>query len=152
MYKYIEDSLENNEYNHYEVSNYAKKGYESKHNLVYWNNEESYGFGLSSTSYVNNIRRTNTKNLTKYLTNDYLDEEIYEDKEIRMENQVMLGLRKIDGLNLDIFKEKYNIDLEEVYNIKSLLKEGYLIKENNYLKINKEYIYVSNEILLKIFD
>ena len=152
MYKYIEDSLENNEYNHYEVSNYAKKGYESKHNLVYWNNEEYYGFGLSSTSYVNNIRRTNTKNLTKYLTNDYLDEEIYEDKEIRMENQVMLGLRKIDGLNLDIFKEKYNIDLEEVYNIKSLLKEGYLIKENNYLKINKEYIYVSNEILLKIFD
>ena len=56
-----------NGYIHYEVSNYAKKGYESKHNLVYWNNEQYYGFGLSSTSYINNIRRTNTKNLTKYI-------------------------------------------------------------------------------------
>ncbi len=152
MYKYIEDTLENNEYIHYEVSNYAKKGYESKHNLVYWNNEEYYGFGLSSTSYINNTRRTNTKNLTKYLNNNYLDEENYEDKKTRMENEIMLGLRKIDGLNLNTFKEKYSIDLEEIYDITDLLKQGYLIKEDNNLKINKEHIYISNEILLKIFD
>lgn len=152
MYKYIKETLENNGYIHYEISNYAKKGYESKHNLTYWNNEEYYGFGLSSTSYLDNKRRTNTKNITKYLNGAYLGEEIYEDKETRIENEVMLGLRKIDGLNLDTFKRKYNIDLEEVYDISHLLEEGYLIKENNNLKINKEYIYISNEILLKIFD
>ena len=150
MYKYIENTLENNNYIHYEVSNYAKEGYESKHNLVYWDNEEYYGFGLSSTSYINNIRRTNTKNLNKYLDNNYIDEENYEDIDIRIENEIMLGLRKIDGIDLDNFKNKYNKCLEEIYDINDLVEEGYLVKENNKLKINKEYIYISNEILLRI--
>jgi len=152
MYKLIEDTLEENNYIHYEISNYARKGYESKHNLVYWNNEEYYGFGLGSTSYLNNIRRTNTKNLSQYLNGIYIDEEEYENLDTRIENEVMLGLRKLEGINLDTFKEKYNIDLEEKYNIEKLLQEKYLIKENNHIKINKEYIYISNEILLKILS
>lgn len=152
MYKYIENTLEKNGYIHYEISNYAKDNYESKHNLVYWNNEEYYGFGLSSTSYLNNQRRTNTKNLTKYLKHDYLEETNYEDEDTRIENEVMLGLRKINGLNLNTFKQKYNKELEDIYDIKNLLEDGYLIKKDNHLKINKEYIYISNEILLKILD
>lgn len=152
MYKLIENTLTPNGYIHYEVSNYAKKGYESKHNLVYWNNKEYYGFGLGSTSYINNIRRTNTKNLTKYLKSNYIDEEEYEDIDTRIENEIMLGLRKLEGINLDTFKEKYNIDLEDKYNIEKLLQDKYLIKENKHLKINKDYIYVSNEILLKILS
>ena len=152
MYKYIDNTLENNQYVHYEISNYAKDGYQSKHNLVYWNNEDYYGFGLSSTSYLNNKRMVNTKNLHKYLDGIYLDSIDYEDKDIRMENEVMLGLRKLDGINLDIFKNKFNISLEEVYNIDNLLKDGYLIKENNYLKINKKYMYISNEIIVRILE
>ena len=152
MYRYIEQTLEDNGYIHYEISNYAKKGYESKHNLVYWNNEEYYGFGLSSTSYIGNVRRENTKNLNKYLNGIYLAEENYEDKDVRMENEIMLGLRKVEGLNLDTFKKKYNIDLDTRYNITSLIETGYLVKEGNRLKINKKYIYTSNEILLRIFD
>jgi len=62
----------------------------------------------------------------------------------------MLGLRKIDGINLNNFKNKYNKDLFDVYDIDNLIKEKYLIIENECLKINKEYIYLSNEILLKI--
>ena len=152
MYKLIEDTLEENNYVHYEVSNYAIKGSVSKHNLAYWNNEEYYGFGLGSTSYINNIRRTNTKNLTEYLKGNYIDEEEYEDKETRIENEIMLGLRKIEGINLDTFKEKYNISVEEKYDIEKLLQDKYLIKENNHIKINKEYIYISNEILIKILS
>lgn len=150
MYKHIEKILENNNYMHYEVSNYAKEGYESKHNLVYWENKEYYGFGLSSTSYINNIRITNTKNLNKYLNNNYIDEENYEDIDTRIENEIMLGLRKIEGIDLDSFKDKYNKYLEELYDISDLIKDGYLVKEDNKLKINKEYIYISNEILLRI--
>ena len=152
MYKLIEEILEDNGYIHYEVSNYARKGYESKHNLVYWNNEEYYGFGLSSTSYVDNMRRINTKNLNKYIGCDYLDEENYEDENVRIENEIMLGLRKIEGIDLDKFRLKYNTQLEDVYNITSLIDNGYLIKDDNMLKINKDYIYISNEILLRIFD
>lgn len=150
MYKYIENTLEKNNYIHYEVSNYAKKGYESEHNLVYWNNEYYYGFGLSSVSFIDNYRITNTKNLTKYLNNEYESEKEYEDINLKMDNELMLGLRKIKGINLIKFKEKYHKELEDIYNIDSLLNDKYLIKENNYLKINKEYIYLSNEILLKV--
>ena len=152
MYKLIEKTLEENNYIHYEISNYAKEGYESKHNLVYWNNEEYYGFGLSSTSYINNTRRTNTKNLTKYIEGKYIEEENFEDEITRIENEIMLGLRKFSGINLNKFKEKYKIDLEEKYNIESLLKEKYLIKEGNNIKINKEYMYISNEIIIKILS
>lgn len=152
MYKYIEDALEKNNYIHYEISNYAKNGYQSKHNLVYWNNEEYYGFGLSSTSYINNERITNTKNLRKYLNGEYLDTSVYEDKDIRMENEIMLGLRKLDGIDLDRFKDKFNVSLEDIYNIDNLISEGYLVKEDNYIKINKKYMYISNEIIVRILE
>lgn len=152
MYKYIEDVLEDNGYVHYEISNYAKKGYESKHNLVYWNNEYYYGFGLSSTSYLYYNRRVNTKNLSRYLNGDYLGEENIEDKNTRMENEVMLGLRKLSGINLDVFRNKYEVDFFDIYNVDNLIDEGYLILDNNCLRINNEYMYISNEILLRIFD
>lgn len=152
MYKYIEDTLEKNNYIHYEISNYAKNGYQSKHNLVYWNNEEYYGFGLSSTSYINNERITNTKNLRNYLNGKYIGTSISEDKEIKMENEVMLGLRKLDGINLDRFKDKFNVSLEDIYNIDNLISEGYLVKEDNYIKINKKYMYISNEIIVRICE
>lgn len=76
---------------------------------------------LSSTSYINNERITNTKNLRKYLNGEYLDTSVYEDKDIRMENEIMLGLRKLDGIDLDRFKEKFNVSLEDIYNIDNLV-------------------------------
>lgn len=152
MYKYIEDTLEKNNYIHYEISNYAKDGYQSKHNLVYWNNEEYYGFGLSSTSYINNERITNTKNLRNYLNGEYIGATIYEDKGVRMENEVMLGLRKFDGIDLDKFKDKFDMSLEDKYNIDNLISDGYLIRENNHIKINKKYMYISNEIIVRILE
>ena len=151
MYKYIENVLEDNNYIHYEISNYAKKGYESKHNLVYWNNDDYYGFGLSSTSYLNGMRRVNTKNLSKYLNGVFTYYEEYEDISVREENEVMLGLRKLKGINVKKFKDRYNKDINEVFNTKELLEEGYLIKDKNYIKINKEYMYISNEIISRLF-
>ena len=152
MYKYIEDTLEKNNYIHYEISNYAKDGYQSKHNLVYWNNEEYYGFGLSSTSYINDERITNTKNLRNYLNGEYIDTIIYEDKDVRMENEVMLGLRKFSGIDLDKFKDKFDMSFGDIYNIDNLISDGYLIKENNHIKINKKYMYISNEIIVRILE
>ena len=152
MYKYIEKVLEEHNYIHYEISNYAKKEYESKHNLVYWNNDEYYGFGLSSTSYINNQRRINTKNLSKYLKGEYLDSEEYEDENIRMENEVMLGLRKFEGINTEKFNEKYHKEIHEVFNVEDLIKDGYLIKDDGYIKIKKDYMYISNEIISRIFN
>ncbi len=152
MYKYIEKTLEDNNYKHYEISNYAKEGYESKHNLVYWNNDYYYGFGLSSTSYIDNIRSVNTKNLTKYLNGNYKGTEEKEDINTRMENEIMLGFRKLDGINIGKFRDRYGKDVEDVFDIDDLVRDNYLIKEDNYLRINKEYMYISNEIISRIFN
>lgn len=148
MYQYICKSL--SEAHHYEISNFALKGYESIHNLVYWNNEEYYGFGLGASGYIDNIRYTNTKNLKDYLLGNVVkDKEMLGEKEV-MDYEIMLGLRKLDGINIVDFKNKYGKDIEEVYNIKPLLKSKELIKKKGYIYINPIYIYVMNEILLKI--
>lgn len=148
MYKYITEKLSNA--HHYEISNFAIHGYESKHNLVYWNNEEYYGFGLGASGYIDKIRYTNTKNLKDYLLGNWVKEkEIIGEKE-KMDYEIMLGLRKFDGINLENFKKKFGIELEKAYNIEPLLKSKELIKKKGNLYINPIYIYVSNEILLKI--
>lgn len=152
MYKFINDTLVSNGYIHYEISNYAKHGYESRHNLVYWNNDYYYGFGLSSCSYIDNERIVNTKNLSKYLDGEYIATSIIEDINVRMENEVMLGLRKFKGINLDVFRSKYKRDLMDVFNTDDLIRDGYLVIEDNYLRISSEYMYISNEIIVRMFE
>ena len=152
MYKYIEAKLEEQGYHHYEVSNYAKLGYESQHNLCYWKNLDYLGFGLSAVSYIKNDRITNTKNIDKYIKGVYVKEQYYEDELERMENEVMLGLRLLEGINIIEFERKYNKTIDEVFDIYPYIENKMLILENNQLKINKKYIYLSNEILVNILN
>ena len=148
MYKYINDTLKKHGYLHYETSNYAKPHYESKHNLVYWNNEEYYGFGLSAVSYLNNYRLTNTKNISKYLKGIYLDNSVYEDVDIQKQNTIILGFRKLEGINLTNYQNRYHENLLDNKIVISLIKEGKLEVSNNYLRISDKYFYISNEILI----
>lgn len=150
MFEYINDTLVSKGYKHYEISNYSKIGYESMHNKNYWLNGFYYGFGLGAVSYIDNYRISNTKNLSKYLDNNYVDSRIYEDINIRKENDLILGLRLIDGINIDIFNKKYNDNIIDRDIIKKLLKENKLVIDNNRLKCRYEYIYLQNEILVEI--
>lgn len=149
MYKYIEKRLNNREYTHYEVSNYAKIGYESKHNLVYWNNEYYYGFGLSASGYLENYRYDNTKNLRKYLSENYIDVITKVDKDDRIKYELILGFRKLKGINKNRFKEKFDISIYDVPNIRELLINGMLKENDEYIYIPDDWIYKSNEILVK---
>ena len=146
MYKLICSKLD--KYNHYEFSNFATENYESKHNLTYWNNEQYYGFGLGASGYIDNIRYTNTKNLNEYLSNNYHIEENILTKIEMMENEMILGLRKLEGVSLEKFYIKYNKRIEDVFNISKLLKSEELIISSGYIKINEKNIYVSNDILI----
>ena len=151
-YKYIRDRLLDNNYNHYEISNYSKLGYESSHNINYWDNGNYYGFGLSAVSFIDNKRISNTKNLSKYLKGNYIDSIELEDKDIRMSNTMILGLRKIDGVNINSFKDIYNEDINKVFDIDKLLEDKLLMIEDGYLKINPKYLYLSNEILINFLE
>jgi len=150
MYDYIRKKLTSKKFHHYEVSNFALKYHESIHNLTYWNNEEYYGFGLGAHGYIEGFRYENTRNIEEYLKENYrADEKLISNQE-QMENEVMLGLRKIDGINLQDFFDKYNVNIQDVFPVKPLIKNKDLIYENGYIKINPEKIYLMNEILLKL--
>lgn len=150
MYQYIEKKLKNNKYEHYEISSYSLNKKQSIHNLTYWSNEEYYGFGLGAHGYIEGFRYENTRSLTDYINKRYcLKENLLAKQEI-MENEVMLGLRLIKGINLQNFYDKYNYNLQDVFPIKPLLKSKELLHRNGNVFINPKYIYVMNEILLKL--
>ena len=148
MYNNIRNILNNNNFIHYEISNFSKEGYQSKHNLTYWNNEEYYGFGLGASGYVNNIRYDNTKSLNKYLEGNYRLEEEYIDEYLRLENEFILGLRKVEGINKNKFNKKFNKEITEINVVKDLLEQNKLIDRGEYISIPEDKIYVSNSILI----
>ena len=146
MYSLIDKKLR--DYDHYEISNYAKQGYESKHNLTYWNNEEYYGFGVGASGYIKNIRYTNSKNIIDYMNQIYKRTEEKISKEEKMSLELILGFRKMSGININDFNSKYKVDITSLYNIKELLNKNMLQIKDNYIHINKKYLYLSNEILV----
>lgn len=150
MFDYIRNTLINNGYNHYEVSNYSKEGYQSIHNKNYWENGEYYGFGLGAVSYLDNYRISNTKNMSKYLAGNYEDSREYEDETISKENDLILGLRLLEGVDILKFNSKYDDSLLEREIICKLIHDGYLEVVSGRLKCKSEYIYLLNNILEKI--
>lgn len=147
MYKYICKKLKNKNYIHYEVSNFAKPGKESKHNLTYWDNEEYYGFGVGAHGYINNMRYENTRSLNKYFDNKFRREELLVSIQEEMENEIILGLRKLQGVSISKFKTKYEKDIKEVFKINEAINKGLLKESGDYIYIPEDKIYVMNEII-----
>ena len=147
MYNFICNYLKNNGFNHYEISNFCKEESESRHNLVYWHNEEYYGFGLGAAGYVNGIRYDNTRSMHDYLKGNFeLTKEILTKKD-QISYALILGFRLINGINKQDFKERYHEELIEQYNIRELLKLGYLVDDGFNIKVSYDKIYVENSIL-----
>lgn len=112
MYDLTKKILEKNGYIHYEISNFAKKGYESKHNLNCWNQQEYIGFGLSAHSYFDKKRFSNTTDLKKYIENRVESIEINEIQTGEQEKKeyMLLGFRKLDGISISEFERKFEIN------------------------------------------
>ncbi len=151
-YDYIVSYLEKNGYRRYEVSNFARNSYQSKHNLIYWHNEEYYGIGLGASGYIGKIRYTNTRSLNDYLNGKYIleSEALNIDDEIFYE--IMLTLRLEEGLNLKKFNEKYHIDFISKYQekIKPLQKEGLIEYDNSNLRVSRNHLFILDYILRRI--
>lgn len=151
MYEYICKKARHKKFNHYEVSNFAKKGFESRHNLAYWKNKEYYGFGLSASGYMMGFRYENTHDIKKYSNHVYRKENNVLSINDKMENEVMLGLRLLNGINVKEFYDKYTKNIQNVFPIEPLIKEKLLTFKDGYLKVSEKNIYILNEILLKLF-
>jgi oxygen-independent coproporphyrinogen-3 oxidase len=152
MYDYIHKRLTENNYIHYEISNYSKEGFESKHNLCYWNNKCYYGFGVGASSYINNERITNSRSITSYINNNIKREIETLNTKDKIVYELILGLRLKDGINLSKFKEKYNKEINEIYNLSSLIKENKIIINNDFIKVPFDKWYTINSILIDFLE
>ena len=152
MYDVICNEMKNHGYSHYEISNFCKKGYESRHNLCYWNNKSYYGFGLGASGYIDNRRYSNTRSLNEYIDGNIILEEDYLTDDDIMEYEVILNLRKKEGISLNDFYSKYEVNFSDVFDYKYLVEKKLLILENNHLYIPEDKWYISNEIIVKLFE
>ena len=155
MFLLLCDFLKENEFEHYEISNFAKKGYRSNHNCAYWKNKNYYGFGLNASGYEENIRYKNTSDFEAYLQNPLLkeDEETLSNQET-MENEIFLALRLKEGINIKELNKKYSMDFEKKYNktIKKYTDLNLLTVKSNYCSLTENGILLSNNIMSEFLD
>ncbi len=140
IYFYIVNKLNDIEFKQYEISNFAKEGYESIHNKVYWNNENYYGFGLSASGYISDTRYSNTKNLPNYLKQEDVVTYIEKlDNNDKLYESIMLGLRQNIGIDIKMV-EHLNINYD------------YFDLVNNRLTIKKDKLFIANEAILSLVE
>ena len=138
---------------HYEISNFAKPLFRSKHNLDCWNQKEYKGFGVSASSYENGIRYTNISNIEKYVENvqngqfkrNYIVEE-KQDREAMMKEYMLLGLRKITGVSINQFRKKFGTIPIFKYNkeITKLTNEGLIESNGINIRLTKKGLDLAN--------
>lgn len=154
MYWYVKNFLELNGYIHYEISNFAKKGYESKHNMDCWNQKEYIGFGVAAHSYINGVRFGNTDSIEEYIENCNNDEfeknriidEIEKDIFSKEQEFMLIGLRKIDGVFIQDFKNKFGENPIFVFKdeLNKLVEEGLIIVDFDQIKLTNKGLDLAN--------
>ena len=156
VYKKIVKTLSKNGFNRYEVSNFAKCGYESKHNQTYWELSDYLGLGIASHSFIDNQRIANTEDFDMYINaineNKLPNQIEWIDNDKLKEEFIMLSLRESKGIDLQKYKHKFGSDLQETKKKEiQLLKTLNLIKiENNHLFATDNGFLVLNQIILKL--
>ncbi|KXT73358.1 putative coproporphyrinogen III oxidase of BS HemN-type, oxygen-independent [Streptococcus sp. DD10] len=156
MFEYIIEELEKSGFDHYEISNFSKPGYESRHNLMYWDNAEYYGFGAGASGYVDGIRYRNRGPIQHYLKairedgHARLNEEVLSKREM-MEEEMFLGLRKKKGVSKLRFEEKYGISFEEIYGdvARELESQGLLISTHEQVRMTKKGLFLGDSVAEK---
>lgn len=153
MYWTVVNELKENGYNQYEISNFSKKTYESKHNTNCWKQKQYIGLGTSAHSYLNKKRYSNTNNIEEYIKN--IQESnisknitIHEEQteESTMNEYMLLGLRMIQGININEFKQKFKIDPTIKYKeiLEKLQKENLIQITKTSIKLTKQGINFGN--------
>ena len=156
MFSEAMEAMEKAGHHQYEISNFATPGKESMHNLVYWNNENYFGFGAGASGYLGNQRYKNVGPIQHYLKPLKSNQRpIIETEDLTVKNQIeeemFLGLRKIEGVSLANFKEKFKKELTDVYQavLPELEEKGLAIIDENRLRLTSKGLFIGNDIFEK---
>ena len=153
MYWTIKNKLESLGYKHYEISNFSIPNYESKHNLDCWKQGEYMGFGVSAHSYIDGARFSNIDSIEEYIENYKNNKQennfiLHEKQNMKskMQEYVLLGLRKIDGISCSTFEEKFGKDIFDVFEkeLTTLMQKDLITAENGYIKLTNKGIDLAN--------
>ena len=154
MYWYVKNFLELNGYKHYEISNFAKLGNESKHNLDCWNQKEYVGFGVAAHSYIDDVRYGNIGNVEEYIKNcengefekNKIIDEIENDIFSKEKEFMLIGLRKIEGVLIQDFKNKFGENPIFVFKdeLNKLVDENLLIIDFDRIKLTNKGLDLAN--------
>ncbi|WP_449537035.1 radical SAM family heme chaperone HemW [Ferdinandcohnia sp. Marseille-Q9671] len=153
MYELLLKEMAKHGFLQYEISNFSKKGFESQHNLTYWNNEEYYGIGAGAHSYVFGKRISNAGPIKKYMT--AIDEQGFPHvethtvtKEEKMEEELFLGLRKTEGVSMSHFKEKFSVSIFDVFanQILEQKEKGLLEEQEDTIRLTHKGKFLGNEV------
>ncbi len=152
MYEFLRNKLTENGYIHYEISNFAKDGYYSRHNTTYWKCDEYYGVGAGASSYIDSTRYTNEYDIHKYIEdfNEKSDSEILNETD-KMTEFVILGLRLLqDGVDTIEFEKRFGKDIFYVYGdiLNKHIQNGFIEKKGNALILTEKAYYVSNAVMV----
>lgn len=149
MYLLINNYLESKGFLRYEISNFAKENFESRHNLNYWKNSEYYGFGVAAHGYVDGIRYNNYSVLEKYMDKPYLHEQgHFVTHEEKLEEEIFLGFRKEAGIDIKKIDKDFDIDFEKKYqSVLNKFVPQYIQKTSQGYKLTLEGVLLSNNIL-----
>ena len=155
MFEYIIAELEKAGFEHYEISNFSKPGFESRHNLMYWDNAEYYGIGAGASGYVNGVRYKNHGPIRHYLQaveagNARVQEEVLTLKE-KMEEELFLGLRKKAGVSKKRFEEKFGLSFEDQYGavVSELTEQGLLVPDKDIVRMTKKGLFLGDTVAEK---
>lgn len=150
MYCTINDILNKHGFSRYEISNFSKDGFHSRHNLKYWSAEEYVGCGAGAHSYYNGTRFLSPYSLREYIKNPLAREDIeILSEEEKIKEFMILGLRKTDGVSKDEFFKRFNVELDDVYKdiIEKFTKNGLLASSKDRLYLTDKGVYISNSVL-----
>ena len=152
MFEYIIAELERAGFEHYEISNFSKPGFESRHNLMYWDNAEYYGIGAGASGYVNGVRYKNHGPIRHYLKaveegNARINEEHLSLRE-QMEEEMFLGLRKKSGVSMKRFEEKFGTSFDNLYGqvVRDLCHQGLLQVEGQQIRMTKKGLFLGDTV------
>ena len=152
MFEYIIAELERDGFEHYEISNFSKPGFESRHNLMYWDNAEYYGIGAGASGYVDGVRYKNHGPIRHYLSaveagNTRITEEHLSQKE-QMEEEMFLGLRKKSGVSMARFEEKFGRSFEGLYGeiVKDLTQQGLMQIDGDRVRMTKRGLFLGDTV------
>ncbi|HGD4285908.1 TPA: radical SAM family heme chaperone HemW [Streptococcus agalactiae] len=155
MFEYIISEMERNGFEHYEISNFTKPGFESRHNLMYWDNVEYYGVGAGASGYLDGIRYRNSGPIQHYLKgvsegNARLSEEVLSKNEM-MEEELFLGLRKKEGVSIGKFEQKFGTSFEKRYGqiVQELQSDGLLKENNGFIQMTKKGLFLGDTVAEK---